>query len=292
VSARPFWLAFLWLAGNATLLELHVLAPRLRGPLFGEDRIVETATALLFLAAFAVGLAFLIAYRSRRYRVLLLIASSLGLLGFLDEISFGARLFGWSMPKMAGGGEFDGAHDFVILIYRVGAEADPIVIAAICATLVLTSLLGVRYWHAQILSLTHRMFTDPAYGLFALFVGGVGVAAILDLDIGFLRHLGPVEEIVELNAALALLLSVLWTNRPLRGTSGRTGTSGGSRPPFAGGPNDEAPAGSRFVQEPDPLSEFQRSRHGPGALNAPAHGLGWRRECPATGHAPCSHDLT
>jgi hypothetical protein len=221
VTGSPFSLALLWLAGNATLLGLHVLGPRLRGPLFGEDRFVETATALLFLAAFAVGLAFLIAYRPRRHRVLLLIASSLGLLGFLDEISFGARLFGWSMPEMPGGGEFDGAHDLLILAYRLGAEADPIVIGAICATLVLTTLLCVVHWYAQVLSLTHRALTDPAYGLFALFVGGVAVAAVLDLDIGLLRHLGPVEEIVELNAALALLLAVLCTNRPLRRTWGK-----------------------------------------------------------------------
>jgi hypothetical protein len=225
VSGSPFSLAVLWLAGNGTLLGLHALAPRLRGPLFGEDRLVETATALLFLAAFIVGLAFLIAQRSRRYRVLLLIASGLGLLGFLDEISFGARLLGWSMPEMAGGGEFDGAHDLVILTYRLGADADPIVIAAICATLVLTTLLCVLYWYPRVPSLTHRMLTDPAYVLFALFVGGVAVAAVVDLDIGFLGHLGPVEEIVELNAGLALLLAVLWTNRPLRRTAGRARTS-------------------------------------------------------------------
>ena len=221
----PLSVALLWLAGNAILLLLHVLAPRLRGPLFGEDRIVETATALLFLAAFIVGLAFLIAHRSRRYRVLLFIASSLGLLGFLDEISFGARLFGWSMPEMAGGGEFDGAHDLVILTYRLGAEADPIVVAGICATLVLIALLCVLYWYAQVRSLTHRMLIDPAYGLFALFVAGVAIAAVVDLDIGFLTHLGPVEEIVEMNAGLALFLAVLWTNRPLWRTSTRTGTS-------------------------------------------------------------------
>lgn len=213
MTGNPFSLALLWLAGNATLLGLHVLVPRLRRPLFGEDRLIETATALFFLAAFIVGLAFLIAHTCRRYRVLLLIASSLGLVGFLDEISFGARLFGWSMPEMAGGGEFDGAHDLVILIYRLGAEADPIAIAAIGAALVLTTLLGVLSWYAQLRSLTHRMLTDPAYGLFALFVGGVAVAAVLDLDIGLLGHLGPVEEIVELNAGLALLLAVLWTNR-------------------------------------------------------------------------------
>jgi hypothetical protein len=65
------------------------------------------------------------------------------------------------------------------------------------------------------------MLTEPAYGLFALFVAGVAMAAVLDLGIGLLRHLGPVEELVEMNAGLALLLATLWTNRPLRRTSGK-----------------------------------------------------------------------
>jgi hypothetical protein len=212
----PWLIALLWLAGNATLLVLYLLAPRLRNPLFGEDRLVETITSLLFLAAFIVGVAFLIAYSARRYRVLLYITSGLGLLGFLDEISFGARLFGWSMPEMAAGGEFDGAHDLVILIYRLGAEADPLVVAAICASLVLITTLCVLHRYSQVLSLTHRVLTEPAYGLFALFVVGVAMAAVLDLGIGLLRHLGPIEELVEMNAGLALLLAVLWTNRPLR----------------------------------------------------------------------------
>jgi hypothetical protein len=212
----PWLIALLWLAGNATLLVLYLLAPRLRNPLFGEDRLVETITSLLFLAAFIVGVAFLIAYSARRYRVLLYITSGLGLLGFLDEISFGARLFGWSMPEMAAGGEFDGAHDLVILIYRLGAEADPLVVAAICASLVLITTLCVLHRYSQVLSLTHRVLTEPAYGLFALFVVGVAMAAVLDLGIGLLRHLGPIEELVEMNAGLALLLAVLGTNRPLR----------------------------------------------------------------------------
>jgi hypothetical protein len=84
-------------------------------------------------------------------------------------------------------------------------------------------MLCIRDWHPRILSLIRRALTDPAYGLFALFVGGVALAAVLDLEIGWLRHLGPVEEIVELNAALALLLAVQRTNRALRGRSGGAG---------------------------------------------------------------------
>ena len=212
-------IALSWLTGNATLLIAYFLEPRVREPVFGEDRLVETTTALFFLAAFIVGVAFLVARGARRDRALLFIASSLGLLGFLDEISFGARLFGWSMPEMPGGGEFDGAHDIVILTYRLAAEAHPVVIAAICASLVLVTTLCVRRWYGRLVSLTHRMLTEPPYGLFALFVAGVALAAVLDLGIGLLRHLDPIEELVEMNAGLALLLAVVWTNRPLRPTA-------------------------------------------------------------------------
>ncbi len=220
-AVSPWPIALSWLAGNATLLIAYALEPRVREPLFVEDGLVETTTALFFLGAFIVGVALLVARKARRYRALLFVASGLGLLGFLDEISFGARLFGWSMPEIPGGGEFDGAHDLVILIYRLAAEADPMVIAALCAGLVLVTTLCALRWYGQLVSLTHRVLTEPPYGLFALFVAGVALAAVLDLGIGLLRHLGPVEELVEMNAGLALLLAVLWTSRPLRRTSGR-----------------------------------------------------------------------
>jgi len=220
-AVRPASLALYCLAGNITLVILYVLAPGLRGPLFGEDRAVETATALLFLAAAIVSLALLIASRSPSYRATLVTASGFGLLGFLDEISFGARLFGWSTPAMYGGGEFDGAHDLVILAYRLSAEADPIIIGAICGSIIVIALIGVLRWYPRFPRLTHRVFADPVYSLFSLFVGGVAIAALIDLDVGFLERLGPLEEIIEMNAALALLLAVLSTSWPLWRISGR-----------------------------------------------------------------------
>lgn len=51
------------------------------------------------------------------------------------------------------------------------------------------------------------------YGLFALFVAGVGIAALIDLDLGFLVRLGPLEEMLEMNAGLALFLAVLSATR-------------------------------------------------------------------------------
>src|SRR5688572_22142314 len=86
------------LVGDVGLIALYVSG--MRWPVFGEDRALEMATAWVFLAAFAIGLLLLRQPMARRYPALLPVAAGLGLLGFLDEISFGARYFGWSMPEM------------------------------------------------------------------------------------------------------------------------------------------------------------------------------------------------
>lgn len=223
---RPASLAVSCLIGNLTLLSLYVLVPGLRRPLFGEDRVVETAGALVLLAAFVVGLALLASGRSGRYRTLLMVSSAAGLLCFLDEISFGARLFDWRMPRLFGGGEFDGAHDLVILTYRLAARADTVVVGAVGVSLAAIALACVLYWQAPLRRLAPRIAADPAYGLFALFLLGIAIAEIIDLDIGFLEGLSPVEELLETNAGLALFLAVVSTNWPLWRTPARDAGAG------------------------------------------------------------------
>jgi len=234
MMVKPSTLALACLACDAALLGLYLLVPRLRKPLFGEDRVVETAGALVLLAAFVAGLAFLTTGRSGRYRTFLLVSAGLGLLGFLDEISFGARLFDWQMPAMFGGGEFDGAHDVVILSYRLAAQADPILLGAAGVCLAAIVLAGALHWRTPLRDLAHRIVVDPPYTLFAVFVVCVTIAEIVDLDIGFLQRLSPVEELLEMNAGLALLLAVVATRRPLssraKGTRCHPERSEGSSP--------------------------------------------------------------
>lgn len=211
-SRHPFAMILLVVAGDAALIVLYVFGPR--ALIFGEDRSVEMATALLFLAAFVVGILHLCRSRLRDYPILLPVAAVLGLIGFLDETSFGARIFGWSMPAMAEGGEFDGAHDLVILIYRLALRADPMLIAAVGAGAGIVALVFVVRWRKALHALARRISADPTYLAMALFVAGVAFASLLDLEVGMLRRLGPLEEIAELDAALALLVSVM-------GASGR-----------------------------------------------------------------------
>jgi hypothetical protein len=230
-SRHPFAMILLVTAGDAALLVLYAFGPR--ALIFGEDRGVEMATALLFLAAFVAGIVHICRSRPRDYPILLPVAAVLGLIGFLDETSFGARIFGWSMPAMADGGEFDGAHDLVILIYRLALRADPMLIAAIGAGAGLVALVFAVRRRKALHALARRIGADPTYLAMALFVAGVAFASLLDLEVGILRRLGPLEEIAELDAALALLVTVM-------GASGRRARSGAAIGISAGAEPDRA----------------------------------------------------
>ena len=119
------------------------------------------------------------------------------------------------MPVMSGGGEFDGAHDVVVLAYRLGSEAGPAALGATALVVAALAGWGVARWHRTLASLPRRVAAEPPYAMFALFVGLLGVAVIVDLRVGYLRRLGLVEETLELNAAASLLLSMLLTVRPM-----------------------------------------------------------------------------
>lgn len=85
----------------------------------GEDGIVEWLSATLF--AMPIGLS-AIAYRARAITAwdarLLAVVSVLSLACLLSELSFGARIGGFSMPAMKGGGELDGGQDLVMILKR------------------------------------------------------------------------------------------------------------------------------------------------------------------------------
>ena len=213
---RPSGLLMVIVAVNVAVLVLYAVAPRWRAPLLREDRGVETATALLFLASFLVAAVGLVRRSPDRYRALLFVGGGLGLIAFLDEVSFGARLFGWSMPEMSGGGEFDGAHDLVVLAYRLGSEAGPVVLGALLVLVFATAVICALRWRAPLTARWGRIVTEPVLRWFALCVGGLGLASIVDLRDGTFPHLGLAEEMLELNAGWALLLSMLLAVRTFR----------------------------------------------------------------------------
>jgi hypothetical protein len=98
-------LAFIIL--SILLYEIHPLITKE----FEEDRIVENISAAIFFIIFLMSLTFLIAHKHIKYRNALILIMFLGLIGFLDEISFGQRIFDFNVPIILGF-PLDAVHDF------------------------------------------------------------------------------------------------------------------------------------------------------------------------------------
>jgi hypothetical protein len=184
---------------------LVLLAPSLRPALLKEDAFIETATALVLLAVVA-GSA--IAYAWRGPRPALMIAGLIGLVGLLDETSFGARLFGFTPPALYGGGELDGFHDLLILAYRLlgvlhpalGAVLLGLVLAASAASLLFAFGLMTRQSPGRIALLAdHR--------LLFIYIGLIGLAQVIDIATTS-SAFSAMEEMIELDAALVLAFYV------------------------------------------------------------------------------------
>ena len=183
-----------------------------RPDLFVEDGLVENLSALGFAAAalLALGTALLrpvpmtFAERSVLFGV-----SGLSLLLFLSEISFGARIFHIQMPRMDGGGEFDGGHDVIILVVRHLRDAG--------STGTLAAVIGSGLLVAAIFALLHR-FRQRAWIVvrhvlskafeFRLVVAVGMLASAETLDLIHSYKASTLEEVLEFSAGVVLVLAV------------------------------------------------------------------------------------
>lgn len=183
-----------------------------RPDLFVEDGLVENLSALGFAAAalFALGTALLRPVSlTFAERSILFAVSGLSLLLFLSEISFGARIFHIQMPRMSGGGEFDGGHDILILIVRQLRDASP--------TEMLGAVTGGGLLLAAIFALLHhfrkRVRTIVSHVLskafeFRLAVALGILASAVTLDVIPSYKASILEEVLEFSAGGVLVLAV------------------------------------------------------------------------------------
>jgi hypothetical protein len=90
----------------------YVWFPASRDQLMRENHLVENISALTFLCVALLGFAFFLRLRRRGagYRILL-VTSVAGLLGLLEEVSFGEKIFGLPMPMIGETQQMDGLHD-------------------------------------------------------------------------------------------------------------------------------------------------------------------------------------
>src|SRR3990172_6108331 len=123
---------------TSILCFLAVLIPASRPILFPENKIVENLTAILYLAAFATAI-----FHIKRHKIAYLVAL-FGLLGFLEELSYGKFIFGYHFPKYYGL-DLPSAHNLIQLPYFAfkdnTAIAPAMLIAFSAATLIATYMI-------------------------------------------------------------------------------------------------------------------------------------------------------
>jgi hypothetical protein len=185
--------------------------PSYRYLIIDEDQLVENLTAFFFFSAFVLAFVFFLKlWRIRRHAGLAAV-SVVALVGFLDEISFGERLFDLSMP-VVGGVKFDAVHD-VIEIARENilfTPGLPIAAAILAALLVLwTSVKRLRKGWRNAAGTSLRLVTSPSTYFVLMFLFFLSAAILIDMDIvptshWYRRLLFSLEEVFEMNAAFDL----------------------------------------------------------------------------------------
>lgn len=184
--------------------------PTLRLLLIREGGIFEWVTVMFFAAAALVAGWAWGRLRARGVRSWLLPGlAAASVLGILDELSFGADIFGWE-PRYVAGVQIDAVHDLFLLVVTVATEYLPT--AGLLVGLVLVALAGLALawrWRARLLPWLRHAARNPTYQLLAITLALLLFSLITDLGNIFHEPLYVLEELFEMNGALAVLLAAL-----------------------------------------------------------------------------------
>ncbi|WP_036911425.1 hypothetical protein [Prochlorococcus sp. MIT 0701] len=199
------------IASFALFLVAVYLNPSNTDFIHKEDGLLENLSAGICFATFIFGIVLIL--RNCRYKKMLAGISFVSLLGFLDKISFGGRIFKIKYPRIFGV-NIDGIHDFLSVAKRLvkneiiempGRHLTAIFITAIILSLIAWTL------YSLILRST-ILFNSPYLILFTAFAIFVVISQLIDLELLFNDHnvyLITIEELFEAFAALSLLFVCL-----------------------------------------------------------------------------------
>ncbi|MEM9117873.1 MAG: hypothetical protein AAGD09_08335 [Cyanobacteria bacterium P01_F01_bin.56] len=199
---------------------LYVFLPDTRDSWIQEGSLLENLTALLAFNSFLVGLYFVLKLKNKRHQRLYIVLPILGLITFLDELSFGEDIVEFDRPTI-GGMEIDSLHDFVSLFFKKfilseNRNENGYILSLIIIIIVLAilTLLGIFYRYRK-----HRSNFRTDIGLKKVGQGYppllfLGIAILFGLfaftvDLRILQFRGAkfLEELFEMHAAFALLMA-------------------------------------------------------------------------------------
>ena len=176
-----------------------------------EDHLLENLTTGLLLGTAFVGI---INWKHRQANTTAIaIYTILAIIGFLDEVSFGQRLFGFT-PPLAGGTSLDGFHDLANMsrkIISTNLQYHPTQTFIIFAAF-LSALLICTFKFRFKISGTFKSLKKLKLASVVLSIAlAILLSQLLDLKIITLSWSTCLEEILELIAALGLLTCLTTT---------------------------------------------------------------------------------
>jgi hypothetical protein len=187
--------------------DLHLL-------LIDEDRALQNITAVTFAVAAAIGLGKWLQTKSRHFLMPLIPLGAC--IAALDEISFAKTSIVVNLPSLnISMFSMNAVHDVLLLLYIAVVLEKPAYLPAVITVGVMAAIasgIGLR-----ILLKRQGVAVFKLLWLQLLLVGLIlaGFAQIIDLDIWEYTWLTFVEELAELNAAIALLFAASATGVPV-----------------------------------------------------------------------------
>jgi hypothetical protein len=206
----------LWLvlsgADYAGMSLVWFLMPTRRVHLYREGNVVETITAVLFLAAAVMTVAAMRRARLRwRHPYALIVPMALFCFG--EELSWARHALDIDRPRVLWL-KVDAVHDLLTLVFALYVEHGSWrsrLTVGLGAAIVVAVVAATR--HRVLYPLARVVLASPVWRLVAVAVGLIGLALALDTDLLPWRYFKAVEEMTELNAALALFLASLQINQ-------------------------------------------------------------------------------
>lgn len=186
---------------------IFLFLPQFKFLVSQEDSLVESITVILFATGLFLGILQFMTGKTRRG---LCFVSAISMLGLLDELSYGERIFGFREFYIQTS-KIDGLHDFLSLFYTTYLSFSfPLRLGALLVLLLVSGALIylIFRYRLKIANFLHG-FEPIMQALVAAACVLVLLAQVVDAGIIRNRYLNFLEEILEMNAALALLIALL-----------------------------------------------------------------------------------
>ena len=199
---------------TATLLLLFCLIGSLVDQSFlklisREDHFLENLTSGVLLGSALYGLT---NWRARRpHKNAIATFTALAFVGFLDEVSFGQRVFGFT-PPMAGGTSLDGLHDLTNMLKKVisiNFQYHPIHTFVVLFLIFSGLIITASFYRKKIFGLINYLIRFNLAGIFIATISAILLSQLLDLEFIALSLSRPLEETLELIASLGLLTCLI-----------------------------------------------------------------------------------